>query len=551
MTREVQDKIKKEIEVNENHIDNFPLETETGTKKLKEKFHKKAVEERNAYIKKEIPKFKDYQRETYQQLDNYVKSVFPIDKTQEYEDTSKKIEEIFNIIPYVDDKIALEIKLGFAHIFYELSERIEASLTVINQSIKSFINIMKSANIELTAENFNYSPFVNDYMKSFLVNSDKENFEEIMQTTFKEIYWECPELIMHIKRNLIMIFKNNYQGLKSYCDKITIEKLQEKGLSKENALNTYQQELLSLQDKIDQDEFLNLQMFLGKKRNVDDYTEGAPLRSKSFNQLVIGESYAELRDEQKKVFDIESINLGRHLEVLKEYYNYESIIKDLVTRFKKKEESKTKYEAKKKEVDTEEKVREKLYKEYLRANGIGFLAKRNDNKISEIKVKIKDQINKLSNLYKELEELEIDINVGKYLTEGSSVYDVLTTSLSSYIYIENVLVEKFQDIDVDFNLSNYVSRYLKFIYNPNADFLHKITALSDYDISEVISEKYALLGINVEKEEINQDSIDGTISSVKVTTLVNNIKKSNMTIDQMKLICDINKIDYTIEDEIL
>lgn len=322
-------------------------------------------------------------------------------------------------------------------------------------------------------------------------------------------------------------------------------------MSKENALNTYQQELLSLQDKIDQDEFLNLQMFLGKKRNVDDYTEGAPLRSKSFNQLVIGGSYAELRDEQKKVFDIESINLGRHLEVLKEYYNYESIIKDLVTRFKKKEESKTKYEAKKKEVDTEEKVREKLYKEYLRANGIGFLAKRNDNKISEIKVKIKDQINKLSNLYKELEELEIDINVGKYLTEGSSVYDVLTTSLSSYIYIENVLVEKFQDIDVDFNLSNYVSRYLKFIYNPNADFLHKITALSDYDISEVISEKYALLGINVEKEEITQDSIDGTISSVKVTTLVNNIKKSNMTIDQMKLICDINKIDYTIEDEIL
>ena len=75
--------------------------------------------------------------------------------------------------------------------------------------------------------------------------------------------------------------------------------------------------------------------------------------------------------------------------------------------------------------------------------------------------------------------------------------------------------------------------------------------MSDYDISEVISEKYALLGINVEKEEINQDSIDGTISSVKVTTLVNNIKKSNMTIDQMKLICDINKIDYTIEDEIL
>lgn len=551
MTREEQDRIKKEIEINESHIDNFPLETETGTKKLKEKFHKKAVQERNAYIKKEIPKFKNYQRETYEQLDNYVKIIFPKDKTPEYKEIRKKVEDIFNIIPYADEKIALEIKLGFAHIFYELSEKTEASLTVINKSIKDFISIMQSANIQLTIDNFNYSPFVNAYMTTFLSNRDKENFEELMQAIFKELYWECPELIMHIKRNLIMIFNKNYHHLKSYCDKITAQKLQKKDLSRESVLGAYHKELSSLQDQIDKDEFINLQIFLRKEKNVDDYIEGAVLRSKSFNQLVIGETYAEMNADRKKVLDSESINLERHLEVLKEYYNYESIIKDLVARFKKKEESKTKYETKKKAIDTEEKVREKLYKEYLRANGIGFLAKKNDNKIAEIKAKIKEQINKLATLYKELEELEIDINVGKYLTEGSSVYDVLTTSLSSYIYIENILVEKFKDIDVDFDLLNYVNRYLKFIYNPNADFLHKITALLDYDIAEVISEKYALLGIKVNKEDISQDSIDATISSVKVTTLVNNIKKSNMTIEQMKLICDINKIDYTLEEEIL
>ena len=171
--------------------------------------------------------------------------------------------------------------------------------------------------------------------------------------------------------------------------------------------------------------------------------------------------------------------------------------------------------------------------------------------MAEIKVKIKEVINKLTTLYQELEELEIDVNVGKYLTEGSSVYDLLVTSLSSYIYIENILVEKFQDIDVDFNLANYVKRYMKFIYNPNADFLHKITALLDYDIAEVISEKYGLLGMNVEKDAISQDSIDTTVSSVKVTTIINNIKRSNLTIEEIKLICDIKKIDYTIEDEIL
>ena len=50
MITQQQIKIKQEIEINENHINNFQLETTTGTKKMKEKFHKKAVEERNAYI---------------------------------------------------------------------------------------------------------------------------------------------------------------------------------------------------------------------------------------------------------------------------------------------------------------------------------------------------------------------------------------------------------------------------------------------------------------------------------------------------------------------
>lgn len=171
--------------------------------------------------------------------------------------------------------------------------------------------------------------------------------------------------------------------------------------------------------------------------------------------------------------------------------------------------------------------------------------------MSELKVKIKEQINKLDSLYKELEELEIDIKISQNLTEGSSIYDALIASLSSYTYIEKVMIEKFKDTDVDFDLSNYVRRYIEFIYNPNADFLHKITVLLDYDIAEVISEKYALLGINIEKDEITQDTIDTAISTLGVVALTNNIKNSNMPIEEMKLICDINKINYKLEEEVL
>src|SRR5699024_11435102 len=58
--------------------------------------------------------------------------------------------------------------------------------------------------------------------------------------------------------------------------------------------------------------------------------DALPICTKSFNQLVIRNTYQELSEEEKNVFDKESINLQRHLKVLKEYYRYESIIKDLI-----------------------------------------------------------------------------------------------------------------------------------------------------------------------------------------------------------------------------
>ena len=49
----------KDIEIDKNHIDNFQLESSTGTKKMKEKFYKNAASERNAYIEKELVKFEN------------------------------------------------------------------------------------------------------------------------------------------------------------------------------------------------------------------------------------------------------------------------------------------------------------------------------------------------------------------------------------------------------------------------------------------------------------------------------------------------------------
>ena len=46
--------ILEQIEIDKTHINDFPLETEEGTKRAKEKFYEKAVTERNQYVEKQI-----------------------------------------------------------------------------------------------------------------------------------------------------------------------------------------------------------------------------------------------------------------------------------------------------------------------------------------------------------------------------------------------------------------------------------------------------------------------------------------------------------------
>ena len=45
-----------------DYIDNFELERKSGTKALKKKFHKEAVEGRNAYVRDKIEIYEDYKK---------------------------------------------------------------------------------------------------------------------------------------------------------------------------------------------------------------------------------------------------------------------------------------------------------------------------------------------------------------------------------------------------------------------------------------------------------------------------------------------------------
>ena len=182
-----------------------------------------------------------------------------------------------------------------------------------------------------------------------------------------------------------------------------------------------------------------------------------------------------------------------------------------------------------------------IYKEYIKATGVGFLARKNEVKMKNSMLKMNEQIKKLNLLYEEFYDLEITNNLNK-LNDSSSIYDLLMMSLSSFDFLEEKFTnnEEFNNI----SLEECVEEYFKFIFNPNNIFLRKVNVLVEYNIAEIVSDKYRLLNLNVTEEMVNKENIDSTMESVSFINLIQNIEKSDISLEKIKNLDEMLNIVY-------
>ena len=193
----------KEININKNHIDNFILDTKEGTKRVKEKFHKNAVNERNKYIQKENIKFSDYKVLIENEMVERLKKIMPIDKTNQYTSDLVKVNNLFELVK-LNCNISNTFKLKLDFIISSINEN--TSLDELNISIKKFIDKLKEIGITLTINDFKYTMFTEQYMSSYLKNYKFNNMKEI----FEDIYFNCPDIKLQLKMcliNIINIYK--------------------------------------------------------------------------------------------------------------------------------------------------------------------------------------------------------------------------------------------------------------------------------------------------------------------------------------------------------
>lgn len=544
--------IDKEISINSEHINTFKLELESGTKKMKEKFHKSAVKERNEYVEEQIKKFDKYQVEVYRLLKLRVNSLLPSDKSNHYDSLKKNIEKEKQIIVFNNSDYSIDFKLGIFKLISSIDINDDVSLNTINNTFLNIIKIFEDASIKLTISDFTYSMFTEKYMHVFLDNIEKNNrFEEVMKKCFDSIYWECPDIIKHLKLNFWSLLEKYEEKLKIYTDTVSYQLLQKTGYDKNSLIDKYLGNVNKYNLEVSRDEFYNLDSFLSKKKNVLDYLDGSATRVKNLDQFVIDGEFKDIEDSSK--FYDNMVELAHTLSVLKLYYRYEFIIKDIQDKYSKKDANKSVFSNKLKEVKTEEGKRKKIYNDYLKACGKNLFHKVNEEKIKSNKLAINEEILKLDTLYNELHDLEIVELINKKVNSTDSLYDLFSLSYESYYYLEKMFNEHFKDSD-DYSFEEELNKYFDFIYSPYNDFLKKINGFSMVDVSSVITDKYRLLGINVTNDNISVDNLDSFMDSVNYVKFIDDILKGDLSFDDINVIVkfrEFEPIEVPDDDEII
>lgn len=544
--------IDKEISINNEHINTFKLELESGTKKMKEKFHKNAVKERNEYVEEQIEKFNKYQIDVYKLLKRRVDSLLPSDKSSHYDGLKKNIEKEKQVIVFNNSNYSLGFKLGIFKLISNIDINDDVSLNTINNIFLKIIKIFEDASIKLTVEDFTYSMFTEKYMETFLSNIDKNSkFEEIMKKCFDSIYWECPDIIKQLKLNFWSLLDKYEEKLKIYTDTVSYQLLQKTGYDNNSLVNKYLENVNKYNLVISRDEFYNLESFLSKKKNVLDYLDGSATRNKNLDSFVIDGEFKDI-DNSSKFYD-NMVELSHTLSVLKLYYRYEFIIKDIQDKYSKKDANKSVFANKLKEVKTEEGKRKKIYNDYLKATGKNLFHKVSNEKIKSSKLAINEEIVKLDTLYNELHDLEIVEMINKKVNSTDSIYDLFSLSYESYYYLEKMFNEHFKDSE-SYSFEEEINKYFNFIYNPYNGFLKKINGFSTIGVSNVITDKYRLLGINVTLDDINVDNLDSFMDSVNYVKFIDDISKGSLSFEDINVIVkfrDFDVIENFDDEEII
>lgn len=481
-------------------------------------------------VKEEYEKLKET---IYKEICKRYNQYLEIKENQKIEDLKQKITELNLKIDLIDNKTSYE-KLGLDKLEYNMNGYYKKSLNELNTELIECIKKYKNIGIEIEAKDFNISEYCQEYMAELLKSIDTNSVSNI-QETFEKIYWKCPELLSHIYVNIRTIYDNYKNKIEKYFKEKTDE-LEQKYNSTEISLEKQKNELIKEKEKLENiDGNIIINKFFNGELSINDYKEEN--YKNIYNDLIL-KDFEKLEEKDKKELDENFAKLNRNLneyfKYLQQKYLVDEILKIRVEELNKlekqaKDKKKVKPESElieieiKKKISEIEKNNQKLDKKFLKGNVEEVILNRNQN-ILELKA-----------LYLKFDDIILKEKIVKEITNTSSLLDVLKFASYNYEFLAKSIIKKESDI-TDEEIQSRIKEIRQFIKNTNFEVINNICISDEKPVDLTIKDRYKLFGINLQKENFQEDNIEDIIKRVKIICDYNNIKESPYTVENIDYI---------------
>lgn len=422
-------------------------------------------------------------------------------------------------------------KMGFDKILYNLVIDDTKTLEDVNEDIYACVLKFKEAGIELKDVNFKYSPIAYEYMKEFF-KYIKNLKDSSLKNKFEELYWQFPDIIMHIETT----FKNLYYKNIKVFDKYLIS-LKNKVISdnKKDIFELYKEEKekYDLVNRNNMFEIFN--KFKNRELNPDDYSRV------KIDQLL--NTFIEVDNIDEKTYQDIIVNLSKLYNTTIEYqkylkYNY--ILENMRKIYAEKEKYKDVVKIKIKEINKEEKKLLRLVKKFYPLK----LKNKKPDLIDKLNMDINNQMKVIKGLYESLEEDKFNECV-KSLNDNSEISSMLGIANSYYIYQYKCLKEVNEESSFN-DVSNNIIDLGDLLCSPYNNLINNINIGDDKDIKIIISERYKLANINISVDQLEDEgNLENIQNNIEKIFIFDNISKCPVELGDIEYVYKVSNLIKT------
>ena len=482
-------------------------------------------------------------------IENRYNELTTVEGNQEIPKIEDEILKYDGAVKDTDMRSSFE-KMGLDRVVYNVNGYYKSNLERLNRELIDCVKQFEKVGIKLIADDFNISEYAKEYMGVLLqeayegqINSEK------IKDAFEKVYWKCSEVVSHLYANIRYIYDIHEAEIDKFYENKSEEILQRFHSTAEQ-VEDKKSELIKQKKKLeDIDNKIILNKFYTGSLNINDYKED---NYKRIYSELTSKDVSELTEAEKAEMDENIEKLDNNLSEYSKYSEYRFLVDGVLTireeelkriqANKDKKVKKTEYELVKDNI-------KKITAEIFKINGKldkpqkGLFKRKdsNDKKNSAVILQRNNLVLELKKLYMNLDDEIMKQKIMQNVDETSSLLDVLKLASNYYGFMARAMIKKNEEI-TDKEIGEMAKDIRNFINFSNFTVINYIKISDTKDLAVIIKDKYKLFGMQVSKENFQEDNIEDLIKRVKIIANYNNIQKSKFSIEDLEYITTVKEM---------